>query len=118
MAKTRAPVFPISEAAFQDFVIEAARTLGWKCAHFRPAQTARGWRTPVLADGAGFPDLILVRDRVIAAELKAERGRVSAAQNDWLEALRLADIETHVWRPSDAGLVLEILKRKAGSGAG
>ena len=118
MPKTRAPVFPISEAAFQDFVIEAARTLGWRCAHFRSAQTKHGWRTPVAADGAGFPDLILVRDRVIAAELKAERGPVAPRQREWLAAFQAAGVEAYIWRPSGAGVVLEILKRKAGAGAG
>jgi hypothetical protein len=47
---------------------------GWRAAHFRPARTAKGWRTPVAADGAGFPDLVLVRrTRIVAAELKSGR---------------------------------------------
>jgi hypothetical protein len=46
----------LSEAAFTDAVIELARLGGWRVAHFRPARTASGWRTPVQGDGAGFPD--------------------------------------------------------------
>lgn len=44
------------------------------------------------ADGAGFPDLILVRrGRVVACELKADRGQLTDQQHDWLRALAAAD---------------------------
>lgn len=43
------------ERQWQAQVIELARILGWRVAHFRPALTKHGWRTPVQADGAGFP---------------------------------------------------------------
>ena len=52
----------MSEAVLQDAVIELANLKGWTVAHFRPAQNARGdWRTPVAAQGKGFPDLVMVR---------------------------------------------------------
>src|SRR4051794_27414866 len=58
------------EAVFQDQVIEIAHIYRWRVAHFRPAQTSRGWRTPVAADGMGFPDLVLIRQpEMIIAEL-------------------------------------------------
>ena len=48
--------------------------LGGRVAHFRPPRTVHGWRTAVAADGAGFPDLVMVRgSRLLAAELKSER---------------------------------------------
>jgi len=78
-------------------VIEAAQLLGWKAAHFRPARTAHGWRTPVEADGKGFPDLVLVRDRVVFAELKCGRNKLSPEQEAWLEALRQAGVEAYLW---------------------
>lgn len=99
-----------SERAFQAAVIELARRLGWKVAHFRPAQNARGdWRTAVAGDGAGFPDLVLVRGgRLIFAELKTDRaGRPPPEQRAWLDALELAAWEAigvvavFVWRPRD-----------------
>ena len=50
----------------------------------------------------GFPDVVMVRgERLIFAELKAEKGRVSAAQTFWLDALRATGAEVYVWRPSD-----------------
>lgn len=50
----RAPAEP-TEIQWQAQVIELAHILGWTVAHFRPALTKHGWRTPVQADGAGFP---------------------------------------------------------------
>lgn len=100
------------EAEWQKSVIDLARILGWRIAHFRPAQTKHGWRTPVAADGKGFPDLILVRDRVIAAELKSSTGKTSADQDAWLAAFEVAGVESYVWRPGDTDHVLETLRRR------
>ena len=97
------------EKDWQRDVIRLAQTLGWKVAHFRPAQTSKGWRTAVAADGAGFPDLILVRDRLIAAELKNEKGRVTNEQREWIAALEVAGIETYVWRPDDLDDIMRVL---------
>lgn len=92
-------------------VLDLAKVLKWRVAHFRPAKTERGWRTPVSADGAGWPDLLLVRQRVMAVELKSDKGRVTREQADWLIYLHLAGVETHVWRPADwhNGVILETL---------
>lgn len=74
--------------------------LGWKTLHLRPAMNRSGnWRTPVAGDGAGFPDLLLARDRIVCAELKSERGRVRVEQAEWLRALKRAGAEVHLWRP-------------------
>jgi hypothetical protein len=92
----------VTESEWQEQVIELAHALGWRVAHFRPARTAHGWRTPVAGDGAGFPDLLLLRGfRIIAAELKREgkRGTVTAEQQAWLDAFGAAGIEAHVWTP-------------------
>lgn len=98
--------FQAQEAEFQAQVIQLARLLGWRVAHFRAAQTKRGWRTPVSADGAGFPDLVLARKgRVIFAELKTQRGKLSTAQECWqneLSGLPNDDrVLVTVWRPAD-----------------
>jgi hypothetical protein len=89
------------EQELQDAVIELSRLLGWRVAHFRPAKTANGWRTPVEADGKGFPDLVLVRGgRLIFAELKSATGKLSDEQEIWVSELRLSEAETYVWEPS------------------
>ncbi len=91
----------MTERELQQAVIDLARVFRWKVAHFRPALTAHGWRTPVQADGAGFPDLVLVRDRAVYAELKAVRGRLTERQAEWRAALEHAGQEYHLWTPTD-----------------
>lgn len=98
----RWPDLATSERELQDAVTGLAGVLGWRWVHFRPARTVDGWRTPVEGDGAGWPDLFMVRSgRIIAAELKSSSGRLSPAQDAWLGRLELAGVETHVWRPDD-----------------
>lgn len=109
----------VTERELQTAVIECARLLGWRVAHFRPALTARGWRTPVEGDGAGFPDLVLARPgRLIFAELKSERGRVSDEQNAWLDALATPGVVRAVWFPRDwLSGAIEYVLRDAGIAA-
>ena len=91
----------VTEHELQDAVIQLARLLGWRVAHFRPAMTAHGWRTPVSADGAGFPDLVCAHPkqrRLLMVELKAADGRLSVEQAEWLAALD-GICEVYVWYP-------------------
>jgi len=107
---------PICEADLQQAVIDLAHLLRWRVAHFRPAMTRGRWSTPVSGDGAGFPDLVMVRDgHIIFAELKSTKGRVRIEQMVWLGALQLADgptVRTYTWRPDDwfAGRIEEVLR--------
>lgn len=106
------------EAQFQLAVIDLARVLRWCVAHFRPALRKSGrWSTPVAADGAGFPDLVLVRDRVIFAEIKGDKGRVSPAQDAWASALEHAGAEHYVWFPTAwyCGTIESTLRRDSRS---
>jgi VRR-NUC domain len=90
----------ITEAEFLAQVLELARLCGWLCAHFRPARTNRGWRTAVQGDGAGWPDLLLAKgERLVVAELKVARRKLTAAQQQWLTAFRRAGVPAYVWRP-------------------
>jgi hypothetical protein len=50
----------------------------------------------------GFPDLTVVGAHgVLFRELKSERGRVTADQRRWLDALAAAGADVVVWRPCD-----------------
>ena len=105
----------MTERELQDWIVAAARLLGWRVAHYRAARTAQGWRTPVSYDGRGLPDLLLVRERVVFAEIKVGRNRLSQEQATWLEVLRDAGAEAHVWTDADwrSGLVEAELRRES-----
>lgn len=91
----------MSEAELSDCVVQTARLFGWRVCLVRPARTVHGWRTPFGADGVGWPDLTMVRgDRLLFAELKAAKGKLTPEQVAWLDVL--ANVGTTVvWRPSD-----------------
>ena len=92
----------MTEEELQAAVLELAGYLGWRTAHFRPAQTRSGnWVTPVAADGAGFPDLCMTRERLIMVELKSAKGTLRPEQMEWRAALDVAGVEYHVWRPAE-----------------
>jgi hypothetical protein len=114
---SRAANASLSERDLLDGVLELGRLYRWRVAHFRPARTARGWRTPVEADGAGFPDVVLVRERVLFIELKAERGRPSPQQVEWLRALLGAGAEVYVVRPRNLYVVAAVLSGRGPSAA-
>lgn len=108
----------IDEALLQRAIIDCARNLGWRVSHFRAARVKRDgeetWATPVAADGKGFPDLVLVRERVIFAELKSDTGVLRPDQLLWMEALQVAGAEWHLWLPPDwtSGRVEQVLRSR------
>jgi hypothetical protein len=98
----RAPA--MSEAEFQRRVMKVATQLGWLWYHaYDP-----------ISDAAGFPDLVLVRrKRLLFAELKTEKGKLSKEQQRWFELLNtvISDhCDVYVWRPSMMEDIVEILK--------
>lgn len=103
-------------------IIEQARARRWKVAHFASAPIMRGgrivWMTPVQADGKGFPDLLMVRERVLAVEVKGGSHKPTVEQSDWLIAMRMAGATTAVWTPRewDDGTVIEELTRRTAAG--
>jgi hypothetical protein len=104
-----------TEEEFQDRVIELAHVHGWRVAHFRPVRIQRAngtvyYETPVAADGAGWPDCCLVRERVIWAELKRQNGALQPNQREWREALLGAGAEWYCWRPSDLDEIERVLR--------
>jgi hypothetical protein len=94
----------VTESEFQESIIDIAHQYGWRVAHFRPARTERGWVTPVAADGAGFPDLVLVHAaerRCLFVEVKSRDGRLTKEQTTWLADLHAARMEVELWRPEN-----------------
>ena len=110
----------LSEADFMRQVTDLAEILGWQWVHFRPAQTAHGWRTPVSGPlGKGFPDLLMVRERdrrLLFAELKGDGARPSAEQDyvftllNWLALGDGKRLEVYIWHPSDFDELAAVLR--------
>ncbi len=99
----------MTEADWQRRVIDALKLFQWRYAHFRPAQTAKGWRTAMTGD-KGFPDLVAVKPpRVLFIELKSDSGKLRDDQILWIGELRESGVECYVWRPKDWETVFRTL---------
>jgi hypothetical protein len=104
-----------SERQFTTWVLKEARDRGWLAAHFGSSQrivrTKHGPMAVPDRDAAGFPDLVLVRERVVYAELKMHdrRSKPKPAQQAWLETLDAAGQIVYVWRPNDTAEILDVL---------
>ena len=103
---------PIRGKELQKTVIDYARSRRWHCAHFPAVETTKGWRTAVAADAKGFPDIICVRERLIAIEIKGDGDTMKADQHEWRDWMQRAGIEHYVIKPKDwlDGTVEEILQ--------
>ena len=91
----------VSEAQWQQTVIEAAELFGWWVFHDHDSRRNQ----------AGFPDLVLIRPpRVMFLELKRETGKVSKAQKGVLDMLdECPGVEADVARPSNWPALVEWL---------
>jgi len=102
----------LSGKDLQKAIIDLAHAKGWLVAHFQSVKTEqRGWVTPVSADGKGYPDLTLVRDRVVFMEIKGDGDRLRPDQDKWIAALQDAGAEVVVihqkdWRNGLVDLIL------------
>lgn len=92
----------IPERELQEAVLELAGARGWYRYHTYDSRRS----------SAGFPDLVLVRERIVFAELKSQKGVVRNEQTAWIERLRTAGAEVYLWRPSDwhSGMIDTVLR--------
>jgi hypothetical protein len=60
----------------------------------------------------GFPDRVLVRDRVVFVELKREGQKVRYTQRQWMNGLAAAGAEVYLWFPSDLDEVANVLGKR------
>lgn len=100
----------LSESAFLDQIAMLAKLHQWRVAHFRAGRTAGGWRTPCQYDAKGFPDLVLVRERILWVEVKRENGQLTDEQALWSQALFIAGADVRIWYPSDWPEIEETLR--------
>jgi hypothetical protein len=92
------------ERDFQRQVETAAAFLGWVCKHFPNMQM----------NPAGWPDLICFRDgRTEIMELKNEKGKLGARQEEAIDELRAVVMSVHVFRPGDWPEIERVLRGEA-----
>jgi hypothetical protein len=93
----------VNERQLQQAISDLARMYGWLYYHTFDARHSPG----------GFPDAILVKPRrLIALELKTERGRLTPIQAGWLGVLATIEgCEARLVRPSDLQDTADLLAR-------
>lgn len=105
----------MTEAEWQQQVIDLAHACGWQHLHIRRS-IGKGKRWTTTTNIVGWPDLVLMRppDGLLFVELKTEDGKVSPEQSTVLDFLdRFAFASAHVWRPSDLNEAKSILSRRS-----
>lgn len=118
-----------SEKAFQGWVMDTARALGWSVWHIHDSrrEVAPG-RHVGDTDAAGLPDLVLIhRDppRMLLVEVKDRDGAVRPSQKAFLDAARVVEAEiadawegsqpprpfrVFVWRPEHRPFIEAVLR--------
>lgn len=93
------PAAEISEKQFHAEVMAFAKRHGWKTFHTYDSRKS----------DEGYPDLVMLRERQIVAELKVGRNKPSAAQDTWLEAYRSVGVETYIWFPEQWDEIVKVL---------
>jgi hypothetical protein len=95
-------VIKVSEREFMAQIMQLAQLYKWKVYHTHDSRRSQ----------AGWPDLALLRgNRLICAELKSAKGRLTLEQKVWLEALgNVPGVEVYCWRPDDWEEIVEVLK--------
>lgn len=84
-----------SEGHFQSRLLDLAAFYGWTLGY----HTHDSRRSP-----SGWPDLVLGHEQwrlTLFVELKTEDGKVSPAQQRWIDQLQRSGHFARVWRPSD-----------------
>jgi len=90
------------ERDFQAMVEQAAGYLSWRCYHTHDSRRSN----------PGWPDLVCIKDgKMLALELKTERGRVRPEQEVWIAELgQVPGVEARIVRPSEWDDLLVMLK--------
>ncbi len=91
----------LSEEDLQQRITDRANALGWLVYHTHDSRRST----------SGFPDLVMSRSgRLLFVEVKTEKGKVSEAQQGWLDNLSQdLNREVYVWRPSHFVLIEKLL---------
>ena len=94
----------MTEKAFQSDVMRVAKMLGWLCYHTYDSRRS----------ASGFPDLVLVRERILYRELKVGKNKLSPTQELWRDSIMDAGGDWAEWRETDMDDIVADLSRKNG----
>lgn len=116
------------EAAFQGWVVDVAKQLGWVVWHVpTPMRPIAGGKFVPDKRGRGLPDLIMLHEdppRLIFAELKGHGGVLSVEQKEFLRLARaIASVAceaysdelmmgAYSWHPGSEEMIQAILRGK------
>ncbi len=93
----------LTEERYQQMILDYAHSLNWLCYHTRDSRRSTH----------GFPDIVLVRERVVYVEVKSslknKDGKLSDEQVYWLTALQDAGQEVYAVWPRDYDWLIERL---------
>ena len=84
-----------TEKEFQSAVVHLFKQLGWEIYHVSNSKHTKL---------SGFPDLVMrhiTSNKLVALELKAEKGGIRAGQQEWIDAFASYGIPAMIARPSD-----------------
>jgi hypothetical protein len=101
--KAAIPPDDMTEKVWQQSVSDLFRSLGWRGYHTLRSKGSQ----------PGYPDLTLVRDRVVFLELKTESGKTTGKQKEWLSALERAGADVYVVRPRHMQALATVLGPKS-----
>ena len=89
------------EAGFQTQIKKLTWRMGWK--HYHTYDSRRSEK--------GYPDSTIIKgDRLIFAELKSAKGRLSNHQREWINALiNIQGVECYIWKPTDWQNIVRVL---------
>lgn len=101
----------ISEAEWQEQVVQLAQHLGWKHLHVRRS-IGKGKKWVTTTNVVGWPDLLLWHRRhgFAAVELKVPPNQASPEQLAVLAELEAAGARTMVAYPTDLGALRDLLE--------
>lgn len=92
---------PVRESDWQATVVELLEVLGYRTMHVRRT-IGKGNRWTTSTSVSGWPDLFAWRPgRLVAIELKSQRGRVTPEQEQVLAELAEAGVDCRMARPDD-----------------
>jgi len=94
----------VTEKALQAEVMRVAKMLGWLCYHTYDSRRS----------ASGFPDLVLVRERVLFRELKVGKNKLSQSQELWRDSIMDTGGDWAEWRETDMDDIVADLSRRNG----